>query len=285
MTMILDGKAAAKEVQIELQKDVEALISKGIMPKLVVIQVGEDPASSVYIRNKKRFAGKIGAVVEHITLPENITEKELMTVVEQNNKDTNVHGIIVQVPLPKHINTPKILNTVDAKKDVDGFTDINLGKIMSRSGSGIPSCTPAGIMHLLHVNSVPIKGRHAVVVSDSVIVGRPLAMMLINSGATVTVCHKNTGDKLAVAAHTKRADIVVVGVGVKGFLTKDMVKQGATVVDVGIHRIDDGLRGDADHDELQDHAGAMTPVPGGVGPMTVAILLKNTINAAKILTE
>ena len=270
--IILDGKKIKEEILDELKDEVSKLDKK---PTLVVIQVGNDEASNVYIKQKEKMANYIGYGYRHLKLDEDIKEEEVIKIIKELNDDKDVHGIMVQMPLPSHIDQNKIQNSVDPDKDVDGLTDINMGRLMHNM-DGLYSCTPYGIMEMLARYNIPIEGRHAVIVGRSNLVGKPMSMFLLNSGATVTICHSKTKD---LSMHTKMADILVVTVGKAKLITEDMVRDEAVVIDVGINRTDTGLCGDTDFDMISKKASYITPVPGGVGPMTVAMLGKNVLKA------
>ena len=277
--MIIDGKAVSQKIRETLKKEVEAFsTSSGITPGLAVVLVGEDPASKVYVRNKHKGCLDVGMKSFQIEMAENTSEEELLSKIDELNSDPNVHGILVQLPLPKHISEEKVINRINPEKDVDAFHPENVGKIVSGKYDFIP-CTPAGIMELLHFYNVDISGKECVVIGRSNIVGKPMSLLLLAENGTVTICHSRTKNLSEV---TKRADIIVVAIGKPRFLTSDMVKPGAVVIDVGINRLDDGkLCGDVDFDEVMPLASKITPVPGGVGPMTITMLLKNTLTAAK----
>jgi methylenetetrahydrofolate dehydrogenase (NADP+)/methenyltetrahydrofolate cyclohydrolase len=271
---LLDGKKVAAEVLESLKAKV-----KELDPKLVIVQVGEDPASKSYINQKFKSCESIGMRSEHKHLPEQTTLEELMTVIQNLNDDDDVSGFIVQVPLPAQLSDhiPLIIRSIDPKKDVDGFGAYNIGKtFLSIEFEHLPPATPAGIITILEHYDIDIAGKHAVVVGRSNIVGKPIAMMLLNRSATVTVCHSRTKD---LGLRTKEADILIAALGKPKFITADMVKKGAVVIDVGIHRTDDGLCGDVDFEAVKEVASAITPVPGGVGPMTVASLIRNCVRA------
>ena len=275
---IINGTQIANEVKETLKKDIQTnLLDKNLpAPKLVAIMVGNNPASQIYVGGKVKACSKVGVQSEVYTLPEDTKESEVELLISKLNADKSVDGIILQLPLPKHLDEQKLVNKICPEKDVDGFTTTNLGKLMQQDSSGLFSCTPSGIMKLLHSYDVPIKGKDVVIINRSLIVGKPLAMMFLSEHATVTVCHSKT---VNLKEKTKLADIVVVGVGIRNFLTKDMVKQDAVVIDVGINRDENAekkLCGDADFDEVSKVASLITPVPGGVGPMTIATLLRNT---------
>ena len=271
---ILSGKEPASAL-LQSVKTSAALLH----PSLVILQVGSDPASNAYIRAKTDACGRVGIRCEHRTLPDTIRFEELLTVIEELNRDTAVSGFILQVPLPEMLSKqlPQIVRAFDPKKDVDGFTAYNLGKLfLSKEFEHLPPATPAGIVTLLEHYNIRVAGKHVVIVGRSTLVGKPLSIMLLHRDATVTICHSQTPDLGSV---TRTADILVSAVGKPGLITKDMVKKGAVVIDVGITRTDGGLIGDVDFDGVKDVASAITPVPGGVGPMTVASLLRNVVRA------
>lgn len=273
--MILDGKIIKTKILDELRDEVSKLDNK---PKLVVIQVGNDEASNVYIRQKCNMCEYIGYEYEHIKLEDDTTNECVIELINKLNNDTSVSGIMVQLPIPKKLDVNKIINTIDSVKDVDGLTEINNGKLFC-GNSGIYSCTPSGIMELLDRYNISIESKHVVIVGRSNLVGKPMAMMMLNKGATVTVCHSKTVD---LANYTKMADILVVAVGKANLITADMVKEGAVVIDVGINRTDLGLCGDVDFNNISKKVSYITPVPGGVGPMTVAMLAKNIYESYKL---
>ncbi|MFK7818124.1 MAG: bifunctional methylenetetrahydrofolate dehydrogenase/methenyltetrahydrofolate cyclohydrolase FolD [Planctomycetaceae bacterium] len=279
---ILDGKAASKQVRAELKTQVEEFVAEtGITPHLAAILVGDDPASAVYVRNKERACAKAGMKSTLHRLPVETTEEELLALVNQLNSDESVHGILCQLPLPKQINEQRVLDAVTPEKDVDCFHPMNVG-LMSQGRPRFLPCTPHGIQELLRINDINTSGMHAVVIGRSEIVGKPMASMLVQRGnvanCTVTVCHSGTKN---LAAMIKQADLLIVAIGKPEFVTGDMIKPGAIVVDVGINRVDDKLVGDVAYESAAEVASAITPVPGGVGPMTIAMLLKNTRAAAK----
>jgi methylenetetrahydrofolate dehydrogenase (NADP+)/methenyltetrahydrofolate cyclohydrolase len=250
----------------------------GASPALTVIIVGNDPASRVYVNGKIRDCAEVGIISKEYALPEDTSEAELLELVERLNRDEKVSGILVQLPLPKHINEEKVINSIDPRKDVDAFHPQNVGKIMLGSFDFLP-CTPAGVMELIKESGVEVAGKECVVIGRSNIVGKPQAMLLLHQNGTVTICHSKTRNLPEIV---RRADIVVAAVGRAKFVTADMLKPGAVVIDVGMNRLDDGtLCGDVDYDEAVKTAGAITPVPGGVGPMTRAMLMRNTVTAAK----
>lgn len=279
MAEMISGKLVSSEVRKALTAEIQCFKDKtGIAPGLAVILVGNNPASAVYVRNKHKACIEVGINSYEITMPEETTEEELLSKIDELNRDDKVHGILVQLPLPKHISEDRVINSINPAKDVDAFHPVNVGKIVSGKYDFIP-CTPAGIMELLHFYNVEISGKECVVIGRSNIVGKPMALLLLAENGTVTVCHSRTKDLRETA---KRADILVVAIGKPKFVGADMVKPGAVVIDVGINRMDDGkLCGDVDFDEVEKIASMITPVPGGVGPMTITMLLKNTLTAAK----
>lgn len=282
MTKILDGKALAATLREEIAQQVADFTQKtGVTPCLAAVLVGDDPASQVYVRNKETACAKVGILSKLFRLPAETTQDELLALVRQLNTDDSVHGILVQLPLPKQINEQVILDSVSPDKDVDAFHPTNVGLILQGRARFLP-CTPAGIQEMLIRYEIPTAGKHVVVLGRSDIVGKPMAAMMVQkaagANATVTVCHSRTEDLPAV---TRLGDILIVAIGRANFVTADMVKPGATVVDVGINRTDAGLVGDVDFAAVKEVAGAITPVPGGVGPLTITMLLKNTLKAAR----
>ncbi|MCX7796566.1 MAG: bifunctional methylenetetrahydrofolate dehydrogenase/methenyltetrahydrofolate cyclohydrolase FolD [bacterium] len=275
MAKIIDGKGIADKIYEELKEEVGTLKDK---PGLAVILVGDDPASIVYVRNKERACKRLGLNYKLLRFPQSIDRDELISNIRALNKDERVNGIIVQMPLPKHLDPFDIVSNIDPLKDVDGLHPDNLGMLLSGKPRIIP-CTPFGIIELLKRENIDIKGKNAVIVGRSNLVGKPLFHLLLSLDATVTVCHSKTSD---LKGETHRADILVCAVGVPRLITADMVKEGAIVIDVGINRVDDKLVGDVDFEEVKNIAGAITPVPGGVGPMTVAMLMKNVITAYRL---
>lgn len=275
---ILDGKAIAQELRESIRAEVDAQVAKGQNPPgLAVILVGEDPASQVYVRNKKIACEKAGFNDVSMVLPADTTEEQLLAEIDTLNARDDVHGIIVQLPVPDHIDPEKIIERIDPKKDVDGFHAYNMGRLATRM-PGLAPCTPHGVMTMLEKTGIPLRGLDAVVVGASNIVGVPMALELLNARATVTVCHSATKD---LAQKVSEADLVVVGVGIPNMVKGEWVKDGAIVVDVGINRLDDGtLCGDVEYDVAKEKASWITPVPGGVGPMTIATLMQNTLQAA-----
>jgi methylenetetrahydrofolate dehydrogenase (NADP+)/methenyltetrahydrofolate cyclohydrolase len=279
MATIIDGKAVAKEVQNQIKQDVDGLERRwGLAPGLAVVLVGDDPGSHIYVRNKEKACKEAGIKSFEHLLPATISEKDLLALVHLLNKDKQVHGILVQLPLPPHIRAEKILEAIAPHKDVDGFHPVNLG-MLALGGEGFRPCTPMGIMRLLAAAHCDPKGKHAVVVGRSNIVGKPVALMLLEKHATVTICHSRT---LNLRDEVGRADILVVAIGKAGLVRGDWVKPGAVVIDVGVNRLPNGkLGGDVEFETAKDRASAITPVPGGVGPMTICMLLFNTLKAAK----
>ena len=276
---IMDGKAVARSIREGLKEEVEGLKKKGIHPGLAVVLVGENPASMVYVKNKGEACRSAGIYSEEHKLPEEMKEADLLRLIDQLNKDPRIHGILVQLPLPAHINKDHILASVSPAKDVDGFHEINMGRLLIGQ-EGLVPCTPLGIMKLLEHYHIPVEGRFAVVVGRSNIVGKPVAMMLLQRNATVTICHTRTKNMGEVC---RMADILIAAAGRPGMITADMIREGAVVIDVGINRLDTGkLAGDVDFESASKKAGWITPVPGGVGPMTIAMLLYNTVKAAKM---
>ena len=281
MAKLIDGKLVSSEIRLEISQETAEFIQKtGIQPHLVVIIVGNDAASMTYVKNKKKACEDVGFKSTVIELPEEIPEVDLLEQIKELNEDLTVHGILVQLPLPKHIDEQKVINTISVKKDVDGFHPYQVGALVS----GLPClkpCTPSGVIELLKAYNIEMTGRHAVIVGRSHIVGKPLIQLLLDENATVTVCHSRTQN---LAEFTKSADILIVAIGRAHFITADMVKEGAVVVDVGINRLETGkLVGDVLYDDVFEKASYITPVPGGVGPMTITMLLKNTLKAAKNL--
>ena len=279
MAQIIDGKAVSKAVRQRVAAETEELKKKGITPGLAVILVGDDPASQVYVRNKERACEEVGCYSEKYTLPENTTQEELNALVDKLNARKEISGILCQLPLPKHLDDKAVINRIDPKKDVDAFHPENVGAIMIGDYHFLP-CTPAGVMELIHSTGVEITGKKAVVIGRSNIVGKPMAMLLLHENATVEITHSKTKN---LADITRTADILVAAIGKAGFVTADMVKEGAVVIDVGMNRNAEGkLCGDVDFDEVSKKCSYITPVPGGVGPMTISMLMQNTLTAAKI---
>ncbi|EMW5419285.1 bifunctional methylenetetrahydrofolate dehydrogenase/methenyltetrahydrofolate cyclohydrolase [Enterococcus faecalis] len=278
MSTVINGRELADQMQAEIQKDVEKMTQQGIQPGLVVLLVGENPASQTHVRNKERAAAKIGILSKVEKLPETISEEELLAEIDKYNQDSRFHGILVQLPLPKHIDEEKILLAIDPKKDVDGFHPMNLGRLFVGKPEMIP-CTPYGIMKMFEAYDIDLTGKRAVVIGRSNIVGKPMAQLLLMKNATVTIAHSKTEHLAEVA---KEADILVVAIGRGHFVTKEFVKPGAVVIDVGMNRNQEGkLIGDVAFDEVSEIASYITPVPKGVGPMTITMLMYQTVEAAK----
>lgn len=273
---IIDGKAIAQEIRADLAKRVAELTAQGKTPGLHVVLVGDNPASKVYVRNKQRACEEVGINSTVHRLAEDTTREQLLGLIEQLNADSMVHGILVQLPLPAHLDEEEVINAISPEKDVDGFHPSNVGKLYIGTKGLIP-CTPAGVLELVKRTGVPIAGQNVVIIGRSNIVGKPAAALFLRENATVTICHSRTKD---VAAEARRADILIAAVGRPQLVKKDWVKPGAVVIDVGINRVDGGIVGDVDFEEVKEVAGAITPVPGGVGPMTIAMLLKATVEAA-----
>jgi methylenetetrahydrofolate dehydrogenase (NADP+)/methenyltetrahydrofolate cyclohydrolase len=279
---IIDGKSLAAAVRAAQKGVVASLAARGIRPGLAAILAGDDPASRIYVRNKARACEETGVHSEIHAFPESVSESALLERVAQLNADSRVHGILVQLPLPRHLSADRVLAAVSPAKDVDGFHAVNLGALLQGRPGFVPG-TPAGVMRLLDHAGVPLAGRRAVIVGRSNIVGKPLALLLLQKDATVTICHSKTAD---LAAQTRQADILVAAVGRSKLITADMVKAGACVIDVGVNRTAEGkLTGDVDFAAVKEIAGSITPVPGGVGPMTVAMLIANTVRAAELSIE
>lgn len=279
MAELIDGKRISKEIKDELKEKVAAYKSQGIEIALAVIQVGQDPASTVYVGNKKKACEYIGIKSVAYELPEETTEEELLEVIDKLNKDDSIYGILVQLPVPKHINEDHIIQAIDPKKDVDGFHPQSVGAL-SIGQPGFVSCTPAGIIQLLKRSAISIEGKECVVIGRSNIVGKPMSLLLLRENGTVTICHSRTKNLKEV---TKRADILVAAVGKPKMIDASYVKEGAVVIDVGIHRnAENKLCGDVDFDSVEKIASAITPVPGGVGPMTIAMLMNNCVEAVEI---
>ena len=278
MPLLIDGKKISTEIKDELKITVEELKKQGVETCLAVIQVGDDPASSIYVRNKKGACAYVGIESLSYELPEETTEEELVKLVKELNENDNVHGILVQLPLPKHINADTIIRTISPDKDVDGFHPESVGRLCIGE-PGFVSCTPAGIIQLLKRSGIEIEGKECVVVGRSNIVGKPMSILLLRENGTVTITHSRTKDLKEV---TGRADILVVAIGKPKFITADYVKEGAVVIDLGMHRNEENkLCGDVDFDDIKDKVSAITPVPGAVGPMTIAMLMYNCVEAAK----
>lgn len=280
MAKIIDGKSISQEIREEIKLEAEEFyVNHGKRAGLAVVIVGEDPASQVYVRNKKKACGDVGMYSEVYELPKETTEQELIELIKTININDKINGILVQLPLPKHIDEEKIILSIDPMKDVDAFHPENVGRIMIGNHHFLP-CTPAGVMELIHRSNIEVAGKKCVVIGRSNIVGKPMAMLLLHANGTVSICHSKTKD---LASITKEADILVASIGKANFVTADMVKEGAVVIDVGINRLPDGkLCGDVDFEAVAAKASYITPVPGGVGPMTITMLLKNTLTAAKL---
>ncbi len=275
--ILIDGRMVAKKWKDYAAQRTQRLIEKGVTPHLAVILVGENAASQVYVRNKENACIHAGIRSTIIRLPEVCTQEELENAVLSLNEDESVHGILVQLPLPKGLDEARVLALIDPDKDVDGFHAMNSGRLMNGQPSFVP-CTPLGVMKLLEAYQIPTRGKHAVIIGRSNIVGKPMAMLLLAADATVTICHSKTAN---LAEITRQADILVAAVGKPNFVTGNMIKQGAVVIDVGINRVDDGLVGDVHAEQAEKVASYLTPVPGGVGQMTIAMLLSNTLDAAE----
>ena len=278
MAIIIDGKELAKNIREGLKEEVKELKNADINPKLAVIMVGDDKASKVYVKNKSKACEDVGIEYEEYLLPEKTKMQELLELIDKLNNDETVHGILVQSPLPKGLDANEAFKAISPKKDVDGFNPVNVGKL-SLNQDCFVSCTPYGIIKMLEAYNISIEGAHAVIIGRSNIVGKPLAKCLLNKNATVTVCHSKTKN---LKEMTKQADILIAAIGKAKFITADMVKEGAAVIDVGINRTENGLVGDTDFDNIKEKASFITPVPGGVGPMTIAMLMTNVIKGAKI---
>ncbi|MBQ3279213.1 MAG: bifunctional methylenetetrahydrofolate dehydrogenase/methenyltetrahydrofolate cyclohydrolase FolD [Clostridia bacterium] len=274
---ILDGKAMSEDLRSGIARRVEKLKEAGIRPGLAVILVGDDPASEIYVRNKGKGCEEVGILSETVRLPAETTQEALEKEIDRLNRDDRIHGILVQLPLPGHLDEEAALARILPEKDVDGFHMINAGRMMS-GVKGVVACTPKGALHMIKTTGLDLSGKEAVVIGRSNIVGKPMAMLLLRENCTVTICHSRTKN---LAEHTRRADILVAAVGKAGFVTPDMVKPGAIVIDVGINRVDGKVLGDVDFDGVKEVAGWITPVPGGVGKMTITMLLDNTVEAAE----
>jgi len=275
--IILDGKKIAQEIQEELSLKLEELKGKGVTPGLGVIRVGEDPSSLIYVRNKKRKAEEVGIHFEEHTLQENTSQDKLIELIARLNSDSRIGGIVLQLPLPDHLDEKRILEKISPDKDVDGFHPLNMGRLLKGKPSFIPA-TPRGIVELLDRYKIPLEGKRAVVIGRSDIVGKPLAFLLLARNATVTICHSKTKDLSLI---TREGDILVAALGKPGFIKEDMVKEGSVIIDVGINRVDNKIVGDVDFEKVKEKISYITPVPGGVGPMTIIMLLKNVLDAAE----
>jgi methylenetetrahydrofolate dehydrogenase (NADP+)/methenyltetrahydrofolate cyclohydrolase len=277
-TNIIDGKSIAKDIRENLKQEAADLKENGIVPGLTVILVGEDPASQAYVRNKEKACEDVGIYSEVIRLSDTTSQESLLKQIKQLNENPNIHGILVQLPLPGHMNSDAVIQAIDPRKDVDGFHPINVGNLVVGQEGFLP-CTPYGIMELIRRTGTSLEGKHAVVVGRSNIVGKPIAHLLLRENATVTICHSRTAN---LAEITKQADILIAAVGRPNMIDRQHVRPGTVVIDVGINRVADGrLVGDVNFDSVKEVAGHITPVPGGVGPMTIAMLLKNTLESAK----
>lgn len=276
MAKILDGKLMSEELMQDQARRVQELGKQGIVPGLAVVLVGEDPASQIYVRNKGLACEKIGIHSKTIRMDENSSQDGVLSVIDELNADPTIHGILVQLPLPRHLDERAVLARILPEKDVDGFHISNAGKLFSGQ-EGVVPCTPKGIIHMLKQGGVELAGREAVVIGRSNIVGKPAAMLLLNENCTVTICHSKTKD---LKEHCKRADVLVAAIGKPKFVTADMIKPGAAVVDVGINRVDGKVVGDVDFEAVKEIAGYITPVPGGVGKLTISMLMENTLEAA-----
>ena len=279
MALIIDGKKVSAEVKEQVRLETLELAKKGIRPGLAVIIVGDDPASRVYVNNKKKACEAVGFISREYALPATTTQEELLSLVDELNEDKEINGILCQLPLPKGLDEKAVIEAISPIKDVDAFHAINVGKIMIGDYDFLP-CTPAGVMEMLHSYKIPVEGKKCVVIGRSNIVGKPMAMLLLHENGTVTITHSRTKN---LAEVTREADILVAAIGKPKFVTADMVKEGAVVIDVGMDRDENGkLCGDVDFENVKDKCAAITPVPGGVGPMTIAVLMKNTLKACKI---
>ncbi len=277
--LIIDGKRISKEIKDELKEKVADYKKKGIEITLAVIQIGDDPASTVYVRNKKKACEYIGINSESYELPKDTSEEELLELIDKLNNDPAVNGILVQLPVPDYIKPMNVINAITPEKDVDGFSPYSVG-CLNLGVNGFLSCTPAGIVELLNRSNIEIDGQHCVIVGRSNIVGKPMASLMLNNNATVTITHSHTKNLKEIC---KTADILIVGLGKKGFITSEYVKEGAVVIDVGIHRDENNkLSGDVDYDDVAPHCSAITPVPGGVGPMTIAMLMYNCVKSVEL---
>lgn len=277
MSRLIDGKVISAAVKERVKNEVAQLNEKGITVGLAVIIVGEDPASKIYVANKKKACEALGIVSEEYALPESTTEKELLGLIDTLNAKKSINGILCQLPLPRHLDEKRIINAISPEKDVDAFHPVNVGRIMIGDYDFVP-CTPAGIMEMLAYENIETEGKRCVVIGRSNIVGKPMAMLLLHKNGTVTICHSKTRNLKEICLG---ADILVAAVGKAKFVTADMVKEGAVVIDVGMNRENGKLCGDVDFEAVKDKASAITPVPGGVGPMTIAMLMQNTLTAAK----
>ncbi len=277
--ILLNGKKLASKIQSEIKKEVDLFKQASITPGLAVIMIGDDAASRVYVRKKAEACKEVGIYSVVHEMPENIKEETILNTIKLMNENSNINGILVQLPLPSHINQTKILEAIDPKKDVDGFHPFNIGRLVLNLDSFVP-CTPLGIMKIFEEYKIDLEGKNVCIVGASNIVGKPMLALLLNANATVDICHIYTKD---LKSHTKRADIVIIGVGKAGLITEDMVKDDAIVIDIGINRLENGkISGDVDFENVSKKCSYITPVPGGVGPMTIAMLLSNTLKATKL---
>lgn len=276
--MILDGKALSTKVKDRVKQEISNLPKNDNIPTLAVVLVGDDPASAIYVRNKKRACEYVGIKSVSVTLGQDTTQEKLEQTLNDLNNDKSINGILLQLPLPKGLDERKALNCIAPEKDVDGLSSVNLGKLITKE-VGITPCTPTGVMEFFKEYNIDLTGKNVVIINRSILVGKPLALMMLNANATVTICHSKTQN---ISEYTKKADIIVTAVGKSKFLTEDMVKDGAVVIDVSIVRTESGLCGDADYENIKDKASYITPVPGGVGPMTIAMLMENTLKAYKL---
>ena len=276
--MILDGKALSTKVKDRVKQEISNLPKNDNIPTLAVVLVGNDPASAIYVRNKKRACEYVGIKSVSVTLGQDTTQEKLEQTLNDLNNDKSINGILLQLPLPKGLDERKALNCIAPEKDVDGLSSVNLGKLITKE-VGITPCTPTGVMEFFKEYNIDLTGKNVVIINRSILVGKPLALMMLNANATVTICHSKTQN---ISEYTKKADIIVTAVGKSKFLTEDMVKDGAVVIDVSIVRTESGLCGDADYENIKDKASYITPVPGGVGPMTIAMLMENTLKAYKL---
>lgn len=276
--MILDGKALSTKVKDRVKQEISNLPKNDNIPTLAVVLVGDDPASAIYVRNKKKACEYVGIKSVSVTLGQDTTQEKLEQTLNDLNNDKSINGILLQLPLPKGLDERKALNCIAPEKDVDGLSSVNLGKLITKE-VGITPCTPTGVMEFFKEYNIDLTGKNVVIINRSILVGKPLALMMLNANATVTICHSKTQN---ISEYTKKADVIVTAVGKAKFLTEDMVKDGAVVIDVSIVRTEAGLCGDADYENIKDKASYITPVPGGVGPMTIAMLMENTLKAYKL---
>lgn len=276
--MILDGKALSTKVKDRVKQEISNLPKNDKIPTLAVVLVGDDPASAIYVRNKKRACEYVGIKSVSVTLGQDTTQEKLEQTLNNLNNDKSINGILLQLPLPKGLDERKALNCIAPEKDVDGLSSVNFGKLITKE-VGITPCTPTGVMEFFKEYNIDLTGKNVVIINRSILVGKPLALMMLNANATVTICHSKTQN---ISEYTKKADVIVTAVGKAKFLTEDMVKDGAVVIDVSIVRTEAGLCGDTDYENIKDKASYITPVPGGVGPMTIAMLMENTLKAYKL---